>query len=159
MLRDTKNPLPVEARRVITETLEQLVYDGGDLYGVVKTAHWNLRGSTFLPLHEFLGKVAGHVEKIVDAVAERAVQLGCHADGSVKEAAKCSRLPGFSMTSFMSGDDDVARGMVARRLALFAGYLRVAAQEAWKVEDDVTADLLAKARGKVEEDLWKLEVM
>jgi starvation-inducible DNA-binding protein len=41
----------------------------------VKQAHWNVRGPTFIVVHELFDKVAEGVEKYADAIAERAGAL------------------------------------------------------------------------------------
>jgi pimeloyl-ACP methyl ester carboxylesterase len=54
--------------------------------------HWNVKGPTFIALHELFDKVNEAVEDYVDDIAERAVQLGGVAEGTARMAAKRSAL-------------------------------------------------------------------
>ena len=47
-----------------------------DLFSQVKHAHWNVKGPTFIQLHELFDSVAEHVEDFSDLIAERITQLG-----------------------------------------------------------------------------------
>jgi starvation-inducible DNA-binding protein len=53
----------------------------------MKQAQWNVKGPHFVGLHELFDKIAKEVEGYVDMVAERIVQLGGIAQGTVRVAA------------------------------------------------------------------------
>lgn len=55
-----------------------------DLRLSVKQAHWNVKGPTFIALHEFFDAVQGRVDRFVDDIAERAVALGALVAGTAQ---------------------------------------------------------------------------
>jgi len=58
----------------------------------LKQAHWNVRGPTFIAVHELFDKVAEEAESYSDLLAERAAGLGAVAEGTVQVAAERSFL-------------------------------------------------------------------
>jgi len=68
-----------------------------DLHGQLKQAHWNVRGSTFIAIHELFDKVAGEAESYSDLLAERAAGLGAVAEGTVQVAAERSFLIAYPL--------------------------------------------------------------
>ena len=79
----TKNDLPERVRAEIVALLNQRLADAIDLQSQCKHAHWNVKGESFIALHELFDKVNEDVEDYVDLIAERSVQLGGTADGTV----------------------------------------------------------------------------
>src|SRR6185436_16530771 len=100
-LYETENDLPKDARVEVIGILNQRLADIIDLQTQLKQAHWNVKGPHFIGLHELFDKIAEEVENYVDMIAERAVQLGGIAEGTVRIAASRSRLDeyGPSLTS------------------------------------------------------------
>lgn len=72
--------------------LNQQLADAIDLTFQAKQAHWNVKGPSFIALHELFDEVVREVEGYVDELAERAVELGGAALGTVRVAARASRL-------------------------------------------------------------------
>lgn len=72
----TKNDLPERTRYNVTNVLQKRLYDAIDLIQHAKQAHWNVKGETFISLHELFDKVHEDIETSVDLIAERIVQLG-----------------------------------------------------------------------------------
>jgi starvation-inducible DNA-binding protein len=62
------------------------------LHAQVKQAHWNVRGPSFIAIHELFDKVSTEVENYSDLIAERAGGLGGTAYGKVQVAAERSFL-------------------------------------------------------------------
>lgn len=62
------------------------------LHAQVKQAHWNVRGPSFIAIHELFDKVSTEVENYSDLIAERAGGLGGTAYGTVQVAAERSFL-------------------------------------------------------------------
>ena len=88
----TKNDLPEASRIKAIELLNARLADCKDLQTQVKQAHWNVKGPSFIALHELFDKINEEVEDYVDDIAERAVQLGGVAEGTARMAAKRSSL-------------------------------------------------------------------
>jgi len=56
-----------------------------------------VKGPHFIGLHELFDKIAGEVEEYVDMIAERIVQLGGIAEGTVRVSAGRSRLDEYPL--------------------------------------------------------------
>ena len=63
----------------------------------MKQAHWNVKGPHFIGLHELFDQIDEAVESYVDLIAERIVQLGGVAEGTVRVAAARSRLEEYPL--------------------------------------------------------------
>ena len=63
-------------RAKVIELLDARLADAIDLQTQLKQAHWNVKGPTFIGLHELFDKINEAVEDYVDDLAERVVQLG-----------------------------------------------------------------------------------
>lgn len=61
-----------------------------------KQAHWHLRGTNFIGVHEFLDEVVAHAQDASDTVAERVVALGLPVDGRIETVAKRATTPEMS---------------------------------------------------------------
>jgi len=109
-----------------------------DLYSQTKQAHWNVRGRDFMQLHLLFDKVAEPVEGFADMIAERIAALGGVPMGTVRMAAKASKLPEFP-ASRLEGMKCV--GLVADRFAVFGNSAREAIDAAQEAGDMATSDL------------------
>src|SRR6266700_5325946 len=96
-LHETKNDLREKTRRAMVELLNQHLADVLDLGLQAKQAHWNVKGPDFIGLHELFDKVAEQLEEFTDDIAERAVELGGTALGTVQIVSKQSRLPAYPL--------------------------------------------------------------
>lgn len=146
--------LPVDTRQAMIGLLNQALADTSDLYSQTKQAHWNLKGIHFYPLHLLFDELAGHREGEADDIAERAVQLGGYATGTVRMAAASSRLPEIP-TDIDSGEDYV-RALV-ERYGAHANNVRDGIDQADQAGDMDTADLLTEISRQVDKDLWFLQ--
>ena len=86
----THNTLSENIRTQIAGILNRHLAAAIDLHGQLKQAHWNVRGPTFIAVHELFDKVAGEAERYSDLLAERAAVLGAVAEGTVQVAAERS---------------------------------------------------------------------
>ena len=88
----------------VVHDLEALVVDG-------KQAHWHVRGSNFIGVHELLDTVVAHAQDWADLAAERIVALGLPIDSrlsTVAAKAKETAVPaGFAQS------DVVIRAVIA----------------------------------------------
>ncbi len=53
-----------------------------------KQAHWNVRGSNFIAIHELLDTVVAHAQEWADLAAERVVALGLPIDARLSTVAE-----------------------------------------------------------------------
>src|ERR1700682_1558784 len=84
--------VPEIRRQPLVALLNQHLANVADLHSQVKWAHWNVKASDSIHLHDFFDSVATHLEDHVDTIAERAVALGGVAKVTVREAAAHSAL-------------------------------------------------------------------
>lgn len=153
-LRTTKNNLPESTREKVTELLQARLVDAIDLYSQIKQAHWNVKGPTFHQLHLLFDAIAGEVEEGIDELAERGVQLGGYALGTVREAAKKSSLTEYP-SNIQSGQDHVQA--VSNVLAAVAKNIREAIDTADELGDKDTADLFTNISRTLDKNLWFVE--
>src|SRR5712692_11665999 len=98
LMYETENDIPKAERTELIALINQRLADIVDLQMQLKQAHWNVKGPHFIGLHELFDKIAEDVETYVDEIAERAVQLGGIAQGTVRAAASRSRLEEYPPT-------------------------------------------------------------
>src|SRR3954447_26690017 len=94
----TKNSLPKPIRTKVCNLLNQRLADAIDLQTQCKQAHWNVKGPSFIALHKLFDEINEAVEEYVDLLAERAVQLGGIAEGTVGVIGERSTLPDYPLT-------------------------------------------------------------
>src|SRR5580765_479479 len=91
----TKNDLSEATRTKVVELLNARLADAVDLQTQTKQAHWNVKGPNFIALHELFDEINEAVEDYVDDIAERAVQLGGVAEGTVRTVVNRSALAAY----------------------------------------------------------------
>ncbi len=151
----TANDLPVDRRRDLNQLLNRSLADAVDLQMQMKQAHWNVKGPSFIGLHELFDKVGSDVGGYSDMIAERVVQLGGIAEGTVRVAASRSRLPEYPL--------DISEGIAhvhaaARALSIFGQAVRHATDAATELNDADTADLFVEVSRGIDKWLWFVEV-
>ena len=77
---DTRNDLDPASREKLVELLNARLADTSDLYSQLKQAHWNVKGSDFIQLHELYDTIA--CVDTVQVVADRLAAYGA----AVREA-------------------------------------------------------------------------
>src|SRR5689334_10230969 len=100
----TTNDLPDNAKKVAINLLNARLADTIDLALLTKQAHWNIKGPQFIAVHEMLDEFRKQVDEHVDTIAERVVQLGGTALGTVQEVAKTSTLPPYPVDIYSIKD-------------------------------------------------------
>src|SRR6185295_17135145 len=93
----TQNDIAEKRRVELNALMNQRLADAVDLQLQLKQAHWNVKGPHFIGLHELFDKVNEAVASYVDLIAERVVQLGGIAEGTVRAAAQRSRLAEYPL--------------------------------------------------------------
>jgi starvation-inducible DNA-binding protein len=153
-MHKTKNDLPKAAREKIIETLNARLADASDLKSQAKQAHWNVKGMSFIALHELFDQVATEVETFTDTIAERVTILGGTALGTVRVAASNSTLSEYPL-EITDGADHV--DAISSALADFGKKVRVNIDEADNLDDMDTADLYTEVSRGIDKLLWFVE--
>jgi starvation-inducible DNA-binding protein len=150
----TKNDLSEATRVKAIELLNARLADCADLQTQTKHAHWNVKGPSFIALHELFDKIYEDVADYVDTIAERAVQLGGTAEGTARMVAKRSTLPEYPANTVDGRGHVEALSSV---LAAFGKAARKAINEANDLGDLDTADLFTEVLRGIDKWLWFVE--
>jgi starvation-inducible DNA-binding protein len=150
----TRIDIEEASRDRLVELLNARLADTFDLYSQLKQAHWNVKGSDFIQLHELYDSVAEPVIEYVDMIAERATALGGLALGTARLAAAASTLDEYPLDAVAGADTVVA---VADRLAAYGASVRAAIDAAVELGDQDTADLFTEISRAIDKHLWFVE--
>lgn len=117
-----------------------------------KQAHWNVRGSNFIAIHELLDTVVEHAQSYADLAAERIVALGLPIDArvtTVAAKAKPSAVPaGFTpWQEIVRNVVDDIDGIIVDVQAAIDGLDEI---------DLTSQDLVIAIRAGLEKDRWFL---
>src|SRR5213080_3732346 len=151
---ETENDIPEQRRSELNALMNQRLADAVDLQMQMKQAHWNVKGPHFIGLHELFDQIDEAVESYVDLIAERVVQLGGIAEGTVRVAAERSRLEEYPL--------DIADGQahveaVSKALSTFGHEVRKTIDEAEELENADTADIFTEISRGIDKWLWFVE--
>lgn len=150
----TRVALPEDTRAALGVILNERLADFLDLERQAKQAHWNVRGPRFHQLHALFDATAALAVGWADDIAERAVQLGCVAEGTAQSVVDRSELPRCPVN--VDRADEWVH-VIAEALAYCANAARADIREAAAADDDVTADLLTRITGEADKQLWFVE--
>ena len=150
----TKNSLPEATRREVIGLLNQRLADAIDLQTQCKQAHWNVKGPAFIALHKLFDEINESVEDYIDLLAERVVQLGGIAEGTIGVVGKRTTLPDYPI-GLSAGSEHVAA--LSDALAAFGLSARVGIEEMNELEDADSADILTEISRGVDQWLWFVE--
>jgi len=153
-LYETENEIPEKRRSELNTLMNQRLASAVDLQMQMKQAHWNVKGPSFIGLHELFDKVDEAVESYVDMIAERIVQLGGIAEGTVRVSAARSLLEEYPLAM---ADGLAHVEAVAKALSTFGHEARNMISEADELEDADTADLFTEISRGIDKWLWFVE--
>ena len=153
-MHPTHNTLSENIRTQAVELLNTHLAAAIVLHGQLKQAHWNVRGPTFIAVHELFDKVAGEAESYSDLIAERAGGLGGIAEGTVQVATERSFLIPYPLRI---ADENQHLFAVAATLAAFGQSARDAIGQSEALGDADTADLFTEISRGVDHQLWLVE--
>lgn len=153
-LYETENDIPQRQRSELILLLNLRLASAVDLQLQMKQAHWNVKGPSFIALHGLFDQVAEAVEGYVDTIAERVVQLGGIAEGTIRASTLRTRLPEYP-ADIADGSAHVAA--VARALSLFGEEVRKTVDESNAFNDAGTADLFTEVSRGIDKWLWFVE--
>jgi starvation-inducible DNA-binding protein len=150
----TENDIPQELRLKLNVLMNQSLADAVDLQMQIKQAHWNVKGPHFIGLHELFDKIDEAVESYVDLIAERIVQLGGIAEGTVRVAAGRSRLDEYPL---VIADGRAHVEAVSKALSTFGREARATINQANELDDADTADIFTEISRGIDKWLWFVE--
>jgi starvation-inducible DNA-binding protein len=151
---ETENDIPLERRTAIIPLMNQRLADAVDLQAQMKQAHWNVKGPNFIGLHELFDQIDEAVESYVDLIAERIVQLGGIAEGTVRVAAARSRLEEYPLNI---ADGRAHVEAVSKALSTFGRDARNTIDESASLGDADTADIFTEVSRGIDKWLWFVE--
>ena len=146
--------VPHENRHTLVALLNQRLADAADLHSQVKWAHWNVKGSDFIQLHELFDAIATRLEDSIDSLAERVTTLGGIANGTVRETAAQS---GLKEADLSASDGPSMLKFLVHNVAHHANALRTSVKESDDLGDPITTDLFTQLTRELDKDLWFLE--
>ena len=150
----TMNNLKSNAKDVSIAVLNARLAVSIDLALLTKQAHWNIKGPQFIALHEMIDGFRTEIDGHVDTMAERVVQLGGIAMGTMQVVAKESQLVAYPTN--ISSEMDHVKELIAR-YSQVANSVRAAIEETDEAGDKDTADILTGYSRALDKALWFLE--
>src|SRR6266403_5529626 len=150
----TENDIPQQLRLKLHVLANQGLADAVDLQMQIKRAHWNVKGPHFIGLHELFDQIDEAVESYVDLIAERIVQLGGIAEGTVRVAAERSRLEEYPL---IIADGRAHLEAVSKALSTFGREARATINQANELDDADTADIFTEISRVIDKWLWFVE--
>lgn len=150
----TKNTLPEDMRSELINQINERLVQLVDLQLQAKQSHWNIKGPNFIGLHVLLDELAAAVEEYADLVAERAVQLGGVAVGTVQVVSKNTDLDDFPIRPITWKEHLL---YITGALALVGDSVRKAIDITDEMGDPATADIFTEVSRGLDMWLWKFE--
>ena len=154
VLPPTRIGMPPEIRVDVITMLNQTLACTVDLRSQVRQACWNIKGKDFSLLHPLFATLMRELQTYTDMVAERITVLGGVVLGTVRMAARQSKLPEYP-DAVMEGDGHVLA--LVERFAHYAVTLREDITLAADVEDAGSAAIYTDISRGVDRQLWVLE--
>lgn len=153
-MHPTKNDLPAKTREAAVELLQASLADAIDLATQAKQAHWNVKGSNFIALHELFDRIYDNIETYTDMIAKRLVALGGYAYGTAREAVRRSTISEYPIEFTASADH---LDTLSTALAQFGKVTRSAIDSAVELGDQDTANLFTEISRGIDKNLWLVE--
>lgn len=153
-LHPTQNNLPASTRAAVIAVLDARLAETIDLMHQAKQAHWNVKGRNFIALHQLFDQVADAADEFMDLIAERVVQLGGTAEGTIQVAVKSTDLAEYPLEIKDEQDHVVA---LSAALAAYGERVRKAIDQSEDLGDRDTADLFTEVSRGADKYLWFVE--
>lgn len=150
----TQNDLPAQKRADVVAILNARLADTIDLMHQAKQAHWNVKGRNFIGLHKLFDEIVDAVEEYMDLIAERAVQLGGTAEGTIQATTKRTELKEYPL--HISNEQDHVAALSAA-LAAYGKRVRHAIDQTDDLGDKDTADIFTEVSRGADKYLWMVE--
>ncbi len=151
---ETRNDIPAATRKSSIELLNARLADAIDLSTQTKHAHWNVKGPSFIALHELFDELAETVEDQIDTIAERVTALGGTARGTLVHVSRATSLKPYP--------EEISDGMahveaLSAVVADFGRKVRAAIEASAQIGDADTSDLFTGVSRETDKNLWLLE--
>lgn len=153
-LHKTRNNMDSNAKSVAMALLNARVADSIDLALITKQAHWNIKGINFIAVHEMLDTLRTQIDDYVDTMAERIIQLGGTALGTVQTTEKKTTLEPYPTDIHTIKDHLEA---LIDRYGKVANAVRANIDESDEAGDATSADVLTEVSRGLDKALWFLE--
>ena len=150
----TKNDLSESTRTKMVQLLNARLADAIDLQTQMKQAHWNVKGPSFIALHKLFDEIVDAAEEYMDLLAERVVQLGGTAEGTIQITVKRTKLREYPLS--IAGERDHVEALSAA-LAAYGKSIRHAIDQTDELGDKDTADIFTEISRGVDKYLWLVE--
>ena len=141
-------------KTAMIELLNARLADAIDLALITKQAHWNVKGPTFIAVHEFLDEVRDELDEHVDIIAERVAQLDGIALGTVQTVAEATKLAAYP-TDIRKVEDHLKA--LVERFAALSKSTREAIDTADEAGDADTTDIFTAYSRALDKNLWFLK--
>ncbi|MFZ3581632.1 DNA starvation/stationary phase protection protein Dps [Loktanella sp. DJP18] len=140
-----------QARKKSVDVLNACVAETIALRLSVKQAHWNLKGSGFIGVHELLDDVSARLGESTDTMAERAVILGGFARGTLEVVIETAEMDAYPVE-----ENDITAHIKALkdRFLSVGKKVRKGIDEAGDAGDEDTADVLTEVSRALDKDAW-----
>jgi starvation-inducible DNA-binding protein len=150
-----KNALPEEQQAKLIELLNRSLADAIALQLQSRQAYWNVKGPHFRTLRELFNEVVQGVEEYANRMAERIVQLGGMAEGTVHAVARRSSVDEYLLVITDGNNSHIAA--LTATLAAFSKQARYASEQATELKDADTADIFTEIARGIDKWLWLVE--
>lgn len=151
-LRATANDTELKMKKDTIKILNHLLAEFLDLALVTKQAHWNLRGSNFIAVHEMLDPFNDKLLDYADTIAERIVQLGAVPYGTPQMIVVGSEFAEYP-TNIVTVEDHLTE--LHTRYGILSNTVRKVLQD--QLVDQGTLNFMADASNDLDKYLWFIE--
>jgi starvation-inducible DNA-binding protein len=153
-MKSPQTGLKSNTKAEMIELLNARLADAIDLALVTKQAHWNIKGLTFIAVHELLDQMRDDVDEHVDIIAERVAQLDGVALGTLQTVGKGSTLAAYP-TDIRKIVDHL--NALVDRYGALSKTTREAIDAADEAGDADTADIFTAFSRTLDKNLWFLK--
>ncbi len=149
------NYLGIEEKKLknVVSALNALLADYHIYYQNLRNFHWNIEGENFFDLHNRFEDLYNDAKVKIDEIAERILTLRHHPKGSLSEYLKISHIEEFDVAV---SDREMVNAVLDNHAQLIK-RMRKTLEEAERVSDEGTIDLIGGFLADLEKQSWMLD--